>query len=193
MEQRVIEFFNGSIEAKMTAGESLVLPLVETTSVTVETLLADGRVFTCGNGLSATLASTLAYCLLNHFRIERPGFPAYCLSSDPVSSSGITQQASLSEVYSRQLRALARTGDLLVLFSANSNPGNLVQAVQTAHDRGLTVIAFTGADDSDISALLTGEDVEIRVDHSDPYRVQEIQLLALFCLCDLIEQQLFGG
>lgn len=193
MEQRVIEFFNGSIEAKMTAGETLVLPLLETSSVTVEALLADGRIFTCGNGLSATLASTLAYCLLNHFRIERPGFPAYCLSSDSVSGSGITQQASLSEVYSRQLRALARTGDLLVLFSANNNPGNLVQAVQTAHDRGLTVIAFTGADDSDISALLTGEDVEIRVDHSDPYRVQEIQLLALFCLCDLIEQQLFGG
>jgi D-sedoheptulose 7-phosphate isomerase len=193
MEQRVIEFFNGSIEATMSAGEGLVLPLVESASVIVEALLGEGRLFTCGNGLSSTLASTFSYCLLNPYRIERPGFPAMCLSVDGVTGTGITQQANFSELYSRQLRALARSGDILALFSNGSNSGNLVQAVRTAHDRDLTVIAFTGARDADISALLTGEDVELRVENEDPYRIQETQLLSVFCLCELIEQQLFGG
>ncbi len=193
MEQNVIDYFNGSIEATMTAGEGLTLPIVESSSVIVEALLADARVFTCGNGLSTNLASTFSYCLLNPYRIERPGFPASCLSTDSIAATGITQQSNFSELYSRQIRALTRPGDIIALFSAGSNAGNLIQAVRTAHDRDLTVIAFTGTGDSDISALLTGEDVELHVEHEDPYRVQEIQLLAIFSICDLIEQQLFGG
>lgn len=193
MEQRVIELFNQSIEAKMNAGEALVYPIVGSASLMVEALLSDNRIFTCGNGLSATLASTLSYLLLNQFRIERPGFAAFCLSSDTVVETGLSQQANFTEIYSRQLRALSRSGDILVLFSANSNASNLVQATQTAHDREMTVIAFTGPGDTNISALLTGEDVEVRVDNQDAFRVQEIQLLSLFTLCELIELHLFGG
>lgn len=193
MEQRVIELFHHSIEAKMSAGEALVYPIVGSTSLLVEALLAGNRVFTCGNGLSATLASTLSYLLLNQFRIERPGFAAQCLSSDAVNATGLGQQSNFTEIYSRQLRALSRPGDILVLFSANSNASNLVQATLTAHDREMTVIAFTGPGDTNISALLTGEDIEARVDVSDPYHIQEIQLLSLFTLCELIELHLFGG
>lgn len=193
MEQRVIELFTHSIEAKMSAGEALVYPIVGSASQLVETLLAEGRIFTCGNGLSATLASTLSYLLLNQYRIERPGFAAICLSSDPVTATGLAQQSNFTEIYSRQLRALSRPGDVLVLFSANSNASNLVQATLTAHDREMTVIAFTGPGDNNISALLTGDDIEIRVDIADPYRIQEIQLLSLFTLCELIELHLFGG
>ena len=167
MEQRVIELFTHSIEAKMSAGEALVYPIVGSASQLVETPLAERRIFTCGNGLSATLASTLSYLLLNQYRIERPGFAAICLSSDPVTATGLAQQSNFTEIYSRQLL--------------------------TAHDREMTVIAFTGPGDNNISALLTGDDIEIRVDIADPYRIQEIQLLSLFTLCELIELHLFGG
>jgi len=193
MEQRVIELFNQSIEAKMSAGEALVYPIVGSASLLVEALLAEGRIFTCGNGLSSAHASTLAYLLLNQYRIERPGFAAQCLSSDALTATGLGQQSNLAEIYSRQLRALSRPGDILVLFSASSNASNLVQATLTAHDREMTVIAFTGPGDSNISALLTGDDIEIRVESGDPYRIQEIQLLSLFTLCELIELNLFGG
>lgn len=193
MEQRVVEFFNGSIEAKMAVGEALVLPLVESATLMVESLLAGVRIFTCGNGVSSALASTFSFTLMNQYRIERPGFAALCLSSDAAVNTGLTQQANFAELYRRQLRALAQTGDILVVFSANSNASNLVQAVQTAHERDMTVVAFTGAQDSNISAMLTGADVEIRVELDDPFRVHEIQFLSQFCICELIEHQLFGG
>jgi len=193
MEDRVVEFFNGNIEATMSAGESLVQPLVESAELIVEALLAGIRVFTCGNGLSAAQAASLSFILLNQFRIERPGFASICLSADSVTSTGLTEQANFAELYRRQLRALAQPNDILVLFSANSNAGNLVQAVQTAHEKEMTVIAFTGGGDNNISALLTSADVELRVEHSDPYRVHSMHMLSQFCLCDLIEYQLFGG
>ncbi len=193
MEQRVVDFFNGSIEAKMAVGEALVLPIVESATLMVEALLEGVRIFTCGNGISSALASTLSFTLMNQYRIERPGFAALCLSTDAAVNTGLTQQANFAELYRRQLRALAQAGDILVLFSANSNASNLVQAVQTAHERDMTVVAFTGGQDSNLSAMLTGADVEVRVDLEDAYRVHEIQFLSQFCISELIEQQLFGG
>lgn len=193
MEQQVIDSFNQSIEAKMNAGEGLVYPIVGSASLIVEALLSGNRIFSCGNGLSSTLASTLSYLLLNQFRIERPGFAALCLSTDSVLNTGLSQQTNFTEIFSRQLRALSHGGDILVTFSTNHNASNLVQAIQTAHDREMTVIAFTGPGDNNVSALLTGEDIEVRVEAQDPYRIQEIQLLSLFTLCELIESQLFGG
>ena len=193
MEQRVIDFFNGNIETTMSAGETLVPAILESASLIVEALLAGIRVFTCGNGLSAAQAASFSFILINQFRIERPGFASFCLSTDALTCTGLTEQANLAEVYRRQLRALAQPHDILVLFSANTNAGNLVQAVQTAHEKEMTVIAFTGSGDNNISALLTGADVELRVEHSDPFRVHNMHQLSQFCLCDLIEYQLFGG
>ena len=193
MEQRVVEFFNGNIEVTMAAGESLILPIVDSAKLIVEALLAGIRIFTCGNGLSSAQASSFSFILLNQFRLERPGFASFCLSADALTSTGLTEQANFAELYRRQLRALALPDDILVVFSANSNAGNLVQAVQTAHEKDMTVIAFTGSGDNNISALLTGSDVELRVEHSDPYRVHSMHMLSQFCLGDLIEFQLFGG
>lgn len=193
MEQRVIDFFNNSIEATMAVGESLVPAIVRGAGTIAEALLDGTRIFTCGNGISAAQAATFSYILMHQYRIERPGFAAFCLSSDSVSDTGVTQHANFAELYRRQLRALANTGDILVLFSASSNSGNLVQAVQTAHEKEMTVIALTGAEDSNITALLSGTDVEIRIDHPDPYQVHHLQLLTQFCICELIEYQLFGG
>jgi D-sedoheptulose 7-phosphate isomerase len=193
MEQRVVEIFNGSIAATMNAGEALVAPIIDTATLMAEALLQGVRIFTCGNGISAALASTLSFVLMNQYRIERPGFAAFCLASDTVTNTGLTQQANFTELYRRQLRTLAQAGDILVLFSANTNAGNLVQAVQTAHEKDMTVVAFTGANDGNISALLSANDIELRVEHNDPFHVHQIQLLSQFCVCELIEFQLFGG
>ncbi|MGD9660187.1 MAG: SIS domain-containing protein [Porticoccaceae bacterium] len=193
MEQRIVDFFNGSIEATMNAGEALMAPIAESASLICEALLQGVRIFTCGNGISAAQAATLSFVLMNQYRIERPGFAAFCLSADSVTNTGLTQQTNFAELYRRQLRTLGQTGDILVLFSANTNAGNLVQAIQTAHEKDMIVIAFTGSGDGNLSALLTGADVEIRVDHPDPFRIHNIHMLSQFCICELIESQLFGG
>lgn len=177
----------------MACGEALAPLIVKASSIIVQQLLNEQKLLCCGNGLSASISNMLTQSLSLQYKLERPGFPAICLNTDSAAITAIGHQYSVSEIFSRQVRTLGQPGDLLVVFSHGSNPSNLVQAIQTAHDRSMSVIAFTGRDDSDISALLLNEDIEIYVDHPDPHRICEIQILSLFCLCELIDQQLFGG
>jgi D-sedoheptulose 7-phosphate isomerase len=193
MESSVIESFHQSIEAKMACGEALAPLIVKASTKIVQQLLNEQKLLCCGNGLSASISNLLTQSLVLQYKLERPGFPAICLNTDSAIITAIGHQYSISEVFSKQVRTLGQPGDLLVVFSNGSNPSNLVQAIQTAHDRSMSVIAFTGRDDSDLSALLLNEDIEIYVDHPDPHRICEIQVLSLFCLCELIDQQLFGG
>ena len=193
MESTVIELFHQSIEAKMAAGEELAPLIARASSKTVEQLLQGHKVLCCGNGLSAALSNIFTQSLLLQYKLERPGFPAVCLNNDSALITAIGHYNSVSEMFSRQVKTLGQPGDLLVIFSLGTNPSNLVQAIHTAHDRDMSVIGFTGAGDSDLSALLSGDDIEIRVDHTERHRISEVHLLSLFCLCELIDQQLFGG
>ena len=193
MESNIIELFHQSIEAKMACGETLAPLIAGASSRVVEQLLQDHKILSCGNGLSASLSNMFTQSLMLQYKLERPGFPAISLNSNCSTITAIGHHYSISEVFSKQVRTLGQPGDLLIIFSNGTSPSNLVQAIQTAHDRSMFVIGFTGAGDTDLSALLSGEDIEIRVDHHDPHRISEIQLLSLFCLCELIDQQLFGG
>ena len=193
MESSVIEQFHQSIEAKMACGEILAPLIAEASTRVVQQLLQDKKVLCCGNGLSASLSDMLTQSLMLQYKLERPGFPAISLNSNSATITAIGHQHSVSEVFSKQIRTLGQPGDLLILFSNGTNPSNLVQAIQTAHDRSMPVIGFTAAGDTDLSALLSGDDIEILTDHHDMHRITEIQMLSLFCLCELIDQQLFGG
>jgi D-sedoheptulose 7-phosphate isomerase len=81
----------------------------------------------------------------------------------------------------------------LIVFSAGTNPSNLIQAIQAAHNKSMEVIALTGQQDTDVYALLNNEDIELRIEHNDIHQITELQMLSIFCLCELIDKQLFGG
>jgi D-sedoheptulose 7-phosphate isomerase len=193
MQSSVIEQFHQSIEAKMACGETLAPLIVDASSRVVQQLLKEHKLLCCGNGLSASLSNMLTQSLMLQYKLERPGFPAISLNSNSATITAIGHHHSASEVFSKQVRTLGLPGDLLVIFSNGTNPSNLVQAIHTAHDRSMSVIGFTGSGDIDLSALLSGDDIEIQVNHDDRHRISEIHMLSLFCLCELIDQQLFGG
>ena len=100
---------------------------------------------------------------------------------------------SYNEVFSKQIRALGQPGDVLLAISTSGNSANVIQAIQAAHDREMTVVALTGRDGGGMASLLLPEDVEIRVPARVTARIQEVHLLAIHCLCDLIDRQLFGS
>jgi len=83
-------------------------------------------------------------------------------------------------------------GDALVVYTSSGNSANLLKAVNTAHDKNMTVIALTGKDGGMLAGLLNDIDIEIRVPSQSTARVQEVHLLITHCLCDLIDYQLFG-
>jgi D-sedoheptulose 7-phosphate isomerase len=79
------------------------------------------------------------------------------------------------------------------LLSSSGNSSNLLQAIKAAHEKNMRVIALNGRDGGNISALLGVNDKELRVPSNSRGRIHEVHLLIIFCLCDYIDQQLFGS
>ncbi|MDQ2075073.1 SIS domain-containing protein [Marinimicrobium sp. ABcell2] len=193
MDQRVINLFHESIEAKMQAGESLAPQIAHASEVLVEALLNESKILTCGNGVCAAQAQILTSCLLNRFEHERPSLPSFSLGADYITQSAIASDYSNNDIYAKQIRALGQAGDVLVLITTSGNSANLLQAISAAHDRDIRVVALTGGDGGDAAALLDNQDIELRAPLASKIRIHEVHLLTLFCLCDLIDRQLFGS
>ena len=192
MDQRVITLFHESIEAKMQAGETLAPLIANASHCIVEALLNEKKVLTCGNGISAAHAHIFTASLMNSFEQERPSLPALSLGTDIISNSD-NANASTNDNYAKQIRTLGQAGDILLLVTTTGIASNLLQAISAAHDKQIQVIALTGRDGGDVAALLDAQDIELRVPVTAKHRIHEVHLLTLFCLCDLIDQQLFGG
>lgn len=189
---RIEELFTASIETKQLARD--VLPKVIETAgeCIVASLLSEGKVLSCGNGGSAGDAQHFSSELLNRFERERPSLPAIALSTDTSTLTSIANDYSYNEVFSKQIRALGREGDVLLAVSTSGNSANVIQAIQAAHDRKMKVVALTGRDGGNMASLLTAEDIEIRVPSKSTARIQEVHLLVIHCLCDYIDNALFG-
>lgn len=192
MEQRIITLFHESIEAKMQAGEYLAPLICEASEILVHCLLNEGKILTAGNGVSAANAQILSANLCNRFERERPSLPALTLGADFTTQTSIANDSSFNEIFAKQVRALGQPGDCLVLITTSGNPSNLLQAVAAAHEREMNVIALSGRDGGNIASVLDAHDLELRVPVDARTRLHEIHLLSIFCLCDLIDQQLFG-
>jgi D-sedoheptulose 7-phosphate isomerase len=193
MQHRIRQLFTDSIETKTRAMDALGPSIEQASQLMVNSLLSEGKLLACGNGGSAGDAQHFSSELLNRFERERPSLPAIALTTDSSTITSIANDYSYEEVFSKQIRALGQPGDVLLAISTSGNSGNVLQAIQAAHDRDMLVVALTGRDGGAMASLLLPEDVEIRVPARSTARIQEVHLLAIHCLCDLIDRQLFGS
>ncbi|MGJ8513683.1 MULTISPECIES: phosphoheptose isomerase [Carnimonas] len=192
LQSRIIDHFNASIDTKTYASEVLPAYIEAASHKMVQCLIDDGKILSCGNGGSAGDAQHFSSELLNRFERERPGLPALALTTDSSTITSIANDYSYSDVFARQIRALGQPGDILLAISTSGNSSNVVQAIQAAHDREMSIIALTGRDGGNMASLLSQEDCEIRVPATSTARIQEVHLLVIHCLCDMIDYQLFG-
>lgn len=192
MSQRVYNLFQRSIEAKMQIGEELAPLVNDASDRLVQALLDEKKILVCGNGTSSALAQIFASNMIDRFEKERPSLPALWLGSNMASYTAIVADTNHHDVYAKPIRALGQTGDVLLIISSSGNSANLVQAVSTARERGLKVIALTGRDGGNVSSLIGSDDIELRAAINSRSRIHEVHLLLLYCLCDLIDHKLFG-
>jgi D-sedoheptulose 7-phosphate isomerase len=191
--ERVRNHFNDSIQTKILALDNLAEHIVAAGKLMSQCLLDNHKILSCGNGGSAADAQHFSAELLNRFETERPGLPAIALTTDTSAITSIANDYSYNEIFSKQVKALGQPGDILLAISTSGNSRNVVEAIHTAHDRKLFVIALTGREGGEIATLLQPKDTEIRVPSQTTSRIQETHLLILHCLCDLIDHQLFGS
>jgi D-sedoheptulose 7-phosphate isomerase len=192
MHERVQEHFRDSAELKQ---RSVVLaPLIAAAAELItQCLLEDGKVLSCGNGGSAADAQHFSSEMLNRFEMERPGLPAFALTTDSSTLTSISNDYEFADVFAKQVRALGQEGDVLLAISTSGNSENVLRAVQAAHERRLRVVALTGRDGGTIARALRSDDIEIRVPAERTCRIQEVHLLTIHALCDLIDASLLGA
>jgi D-sedoheptulose 7-phosphate isomerase len=190
---RVAAQFAESAKLKLDSANALNAPLTRAATLLAETLREGGKVLACGNGGSAADAQHFAAELVNRFEMERPPLAGIALTTDTSNLTSIANDYAWVQVFSKQVRALGRRGDVLLAISTSGNSANVLEAVGAAHELGLRVIALTGNGGGKMAALVGADDVHVCVPHKTTARIQEVHLLALHCMCDGIDFHLFGA
>ena len=192
-EQRIRELFQASVQTKVAAEMILPEPITRAADLMVQRLLNNNKILSCGNGGSACDAQHFSSEMLNRFERERPSLPAIALTCDTPTLTSISNDYAYEEIFAKQIKGLGQSGDVLLAISTSGNSNNILRAIETAHERDMFVIALSGKDGGPAAQLLNENDVEIRVPSHSTARIQEVHLLVIHCLCDAIDQQLFGS
>jgi phosphoheptose isomerase len=189
---RIKQHFAASIEAKQRTLDAMGTRIIQAAELLAERLRQGHKILVCGNGGSAADAQHFAAELVNRFEIERPGLAAIALTTDSSALTSIANDYAFEAVFARQVRALGRPGDVLLAISTSGNSPNILTAITAARELGLSTVALTGRDGGRMAGALSGDDIELRVNATVTARVQEVHILLIHCLCDLVDDRLFG-
>lgn len=180
-----------SIQTKIASSELLPAAIEKAALMMVNALISGNKMLSCGNGGSSSHSQHFASLMLNRFEKDRPSLPAVAITTDTSSITSITNDYSYEEVFSKQVRALGQPGDILLAISTSGNSRNVINAMEAALSRDMTIVALTGKDGGEMAGFLSEHDVEIRVPSNRTSRIQEVHLLVIHCLCDCIDNSLF--
>jgi D-sedoheptulose 7-phosphate isomerase len=192
LEQRIQQHFIDSADLKYQAAQALSKPIAAGVQALLACVTSGGKVLSCGNGGSAADAQHFSAEFVGRFERERPELAAVALTVDTSILTAIANDYDWDRVFSKQVRALGQAGDVLLALSTSGNSGNVLAAIEAAHEREMTVVALTGRGGGKIGQLLRETDVHICVPHDRTARIQEVHLLTLHCLCDGVDAQLLG-
>ena len=192
IENRVTQHFNDSIATKQRVVATLAPHIAAASHAMVVCLKNGGKILSCGNGGSAGDSQHFAAELVGRFEREREELAAIALTTDSSILTAVGNDYSFDEIFSKQVRALGKPGDILFAISTSGNSKNVVAAIDAAHLKRMHVVAMTGRNGGNIAGLIQAGDVLLNVDSQMTTRIQEVHLLMLHCLCDAIDNLMFG-
>ncbi|HEX6633138.1 MAG TPA: phosphoheptose isomerase [Usitatibacter sp.] len=184
--------FEEGVELRRRMAETLPAQIARAGEALAAALKAGRKALACGNGGSAADSQHFAAEIVGRFERERPGMPAIALTVDSSALTAIANDYDWDRVFSKQLQALGRAGDYLLAISTSGNSKNVVEAVRAAHAKDLAVIALTGRDGGEMGRMLRPGDFHLNVAHPRTMRVQEMHLTVIHCLCEVVDNVIFG-
>lgn len=164
--------------------EELEPALVRAVNMCAASLKSGGKLLICGNGGSAAEAMHLVGELVGRYKNDRAPLGAISLGTDPALTTCIGNDYSYEEIFSRQVRGLGRSGDVLVAFTTSGRSPNVIHALKAAKEMGIESIAFLGKDGGPALAL-ANEALVVR--HTDTARIQEGHQFLMHSFMDLLE------
>ena len=152
-----------------------------------QTVSAGGTLFFCGNGGSAADAQHLATEYVVRYMRARRAIAAIALTTDTSLLTAAANDLGFEQVFARQIDALARPGDLLIIHSTSGDSPNVLRAAESARRKGANVLAFSARSGGALRALA---DLTIVVPTQRTDRAQELHMCIEHAICELIEQEL---
>ena len=155
----------------------------------VNSLKNNGKILVFGNGGSAADAQHIAGELVAKFMIERKAIPAIALTTDMsiLTAWSNDYAEGFEEVFSRQIEAHARTGDVLIGISTSGNSENVIRGLKKGREIGTNNISLTGKDGGKIKGL---SDVNINSNSTSTPRIQECHEIAYHIICEIVEKEM---
>jgi len=184
--------FEEGVELRRRMAETLPKEIARAGEALAAALEGGRKVLACGNGGSAADSQHFAAEIVGRFERERPGMPAIALTVDTSALTAIANDYDWDRVFAMQVSALGQAGDMLLAISTSGNSKNVVKAIEAAHAKNMSVIALTGRDGGAMGRMLRPQDFHLNVAHPRTMRVQEIHLLVVHCLCEVVDNVIFG-
>lgn len=189
MKERIKKIFQDSIEVKQAALDQNLNAIESAVKALAVSLRAGGKVLIFGNGGSAADSQHIAAEFVGRFQKERRALAAIALTTDTSALTALANDYSFDMVFSRQVQALGRKGDIALGLSTSGNSKNVIAAIETARTLGLVTITLTGNDGGKLAGL---SDIKIVVPSKVTARVQEAHITIGHCVCELVEDALSG-
>jgi D-sedoheptulose 7-phosphate isomerase len=193
-ERRVANSIGASIavQQNLLRDSALVSSIAGVSEILLNALKSGNKLLLFGNGGSAADAQHIAAEFVGRFAFDRPALPALALSVNTSCLTSIGNDYGFEQVFSRQLEALARPGDVAIGFSTSGNSPNVLNGISTAKKIGLHTIAFTGTPGGKLKQAADLDHCLCAPSGETP-RIQECHILIGHIVSELVEQELFHG
>jgi D-sedoheptulose 7-phosphate isomerase len=191
MKEKIKNIISESVSTKnkILADEKLLSTIEKVTEVIVDALKNNHRIYFCGNGGSAADAQHLAAEFSGRFYTDRDALPAEALHCNTSYLTAVANDYSFDVIYSRLIKGIGNEGDVLVGLSTSGNSKNILNAFETAKQKKIITVGFTGQPGGKIK---TESDYLINVPSTDTPRIQESHIMIGHIICQLVEEKYFA-
>lgn len=178
-----------SADVKLQTAENCAGQITAAAAAIAQSLTAGGKILLCGNGGSAADCQHMAAEFVSRLTSDfvRPAIPAIALTTDTSFLTAYANDLDFDGIFARQVEALGRTGDVLIGISTSGRSRNVIKAVESARQRGLTVIVLMGID----GPLASMADVAIQVPSRSTQHIQESHLAIEHLICHIVERRVY--
>lgn len=185
MKELIISKLRESAELKLRLAKESIKEIEEAAEIIQRAIKSGGKILIFGNGGSAADSQHIASEFVNRYQKERRALPAIALTTDTSILTSIGNDSSFDDIFSRQIEALGRKGDVAWGISTSARSPNVIKALEFAKSQGLKTIGFTGGDGGKIKRIV---DCCVNVPSSSTPRVQELHITIAHIICELIEE-----
>jgi len=187
MQLEIKKLLNKSIEVKKKVLETLTPKIEEAAKAVIKALKSGNKILICGNGGSAADSQHIAAEFINRFKINRDPLPAIALSTDTSIITSCGNDFGFELIFLRQVKALAKKGDVLIGISTSGNSKNVLLALEEGKKIGCVNIGLLGCGGGKIASLT---DINLTIPSNDTPRIQESHITIAHIICELAEKEM---